>query len=258
MKIRTFVRFIAMESVIAVLINGGIALPANCGQKETTMTSNADFLSLVTQGDTEKIRTILKTEPSLARSTDKDGVSALLKAVYYNRKEVVEILLAARNDLDIFEASATGRTARVEELIKKDRSQVNAFAVDGFYPLGLAVFFKHPETVKVLLDAGADVNAQARNAMKVRPIHAAAAAAQIDVTRALLERGADVNAKQEEGYTPLHEAAGSGKLDFARLFLDHGADINARTDSGKTPLTIAIEAGQEAMVKLLRERGASQ
>lgn len=258
MNIRTFVRFTAIEMVIAVLINGGIAMPSNCGQKETTMTSNADFLTLVMRGDTEGVKAILKTEPSLARSTDKDGVSALLKAVYYNRKEVVEILLAARNDLDIFEAAATGRTARVEELIKKDRSLVNAFAVDGFYPLGLAVFFKHPETAKLLLDAGADVNAQARNAMKVRPIHAAAASAQIDITRTLLERGADVNAKQQEGYTPLHEAASSGKLEFARLFLDHGADINARTDSGKTPLTIAIEARQEAIVKFLRERGGSQ
>jgi uncharacterized protein len=258
MKIRNFLFFVAIGLVAATFMGGGIAMPTNAGQKETTMTSNADFVTLVTQGNAERVKEVLKTDPSLARTTDKDGVSVLLKAVYYNRKEVIEILLAARNDLDIFEASATGRTGRVEELIKKDHSLVNAFAVDGFYPLGLAVFFKHPETVKVLLDAGADVNAQARNPMKVRPIHAAAAAAQIEVTRALIERGADVNARQEEGYTPLHEAAGSGKIDFARLFLDHGADINARTDSGKTALTIAIEARQETMVKLLRERGASQ
>lgn len=222
------------------------------------MISSQDFLSFVTQGDAEKVKELLKQDPSLARVTDKDGVSALLKAVYYNRKTVADVLLAARNDLDIFEASATGQTRRVQDLIKKDHSLANAFAVDGFYPLGLAVFFRYPETVKILLDAGADVNAQARNAMKVRPIHAAAAAAQIEVTRALIERGADVNARQEAGFTPLHEAAGSGKLEFARLFLDHGADVNARTDDGKTALTLAIEKGQEAMVKFLRERGASQ
>jgi ankyrin repeat protein len=257
MSIGTCVRFIAIALLMPLFILAGMAMSMNSSQKEITMT-DTDFLTLVSQGDAEKVKAILKTEPSLARATDKDGVSALLKAVYYNRKEVVAILLAARNDLDIFEASATGRTSRVEELIKKDPSLVNAFARDGFYPLGLAVFFKHPETVKLLLDAGADVNAQARNAMKVRPIHAAAASAQIDVTRALLERGADVNARQQEGFTPLHEAAASGKIDFARLFLDHGADVNARTDSGKTALTIAVEARQEAMVKFLRERGASQ
>ena len=257
MKIRNFVFYFAFGLVAATFI-GGIAMPTNAGQKETTMTSNVDFVTLVTQGNAEKVKEILKTDPSLARAIDKDGVSVLLKAVYYNRKDVAEILLAARSDLDIFEASATGRTGRVEELIKKDHSLVNAFAVDGFFPLGLAAFFKHPDTVKVLLDAGADVNAQARNTMKVRPIHAAAAAAQIEVIRALIERGADVNARQQDGYTPLHEAAGSGKIDLARLLLDHGADINARADSGKTALAIAIEARQEAMVKLLRERGATQ
>ncbi len=233
------------------------AIHAEFNQKDRTMTSTQDFLNSVTQGDVGKVKELLKLDPSLARVADKDGVSALVKAVYYNRKDVVDVLLATRNDLDIFEASATGQTQRVVELISKDHALVNAFAVDGFYPLGLAVFFRHPETVKVLLDAGADVNTEARNAMKVRPIHAAAAAAQIEVTRLLIEHGADVNARQQSGFTPLHEAAGSGKLEFARLFLDHGADLNARTDDGKTALTLAIEARQEAMVKFLRERGAT-
>jgi uncharacterized protein len=222
------------------------------------MTSSQEFLSFVTQGDAGKVRALLEQDPSLARITDNDGVSALLKAVYYNRKAVADLLLSARNDLDIFEASATGQTQRVADLIKTDPSLVNAFAIDGFYPLGLAVFFRHPETVKILLDAGADVNAQSRNTMKVRPIHAASAAGQIEVAQALVERGADLNARQQDGFTALHEAAGSGKLEFARLFLDHGADLNVKTDDGKTALTRAMEARQEAMVKLLRERGASE
>jgi uncharacterized protein len=235
-----------------------IAILAESMQKDGNMTQNQDFLNSVTQGDVTKVKEFLKQDPSLARVTDNEGVSAVLKAVYYNRNDVLDLLLSTRNDLDIFEASATGQTQRVEVLIGSDPSLVNAFANDGFYPLGLAVFFKHPETVKVLLDAGADVNAQARNAMKVRPIHAASAAGQIDVTRSLIEHGADVNARQQAGFTPLHEAAASGKLEFARLFLDHGADVNAKTDDGKTALTLAIEARQEAMIKLLRERGASQ
>jgi ankyrin repeat protein len=150
-----------------------IAILAESMQKDGNMTQNQDFLNSVTQGDVTKVKEFLKQDPSLARVTDNEGVSAVLKAVYYNRNDVLDLLLSTRNDLDIFEASATGQTQRVEVLIGSDPSLVNAFANDGFYPLGLAVFFKHPETVKVLLDAGADVNAQARNAMKVRPIHAA-------------------------------------------------------------------------------------
>ena len=167
-------------------------------------------------------------------------------------------MLAARNDLNIFEASATGQTARVESLIKQDRSLVNAFAGDGFFPLGLAAFFKHPETARVLLDAGADVNAQARNAMKVRAIHAAAAASQLEIARMLIERKADVNARQQAGFTPLHEAAMTGQIEFARLLLDHGADVNAKSDDGMTPLALAIQGGQEETAKFLRERGATK
>src|SRR5215471_17398468 len=144
MKIANFVHLATIGAVFVFFVIGTTPKPANA-QKEPTMTSNTEFLNLVTQGDAEKVRAILKTEPSLSRATDKDGVTALLKAVYYNRTEVVEILVGARSELDIFEASATGRTDRVEELIKKDPSLVNAFAVDGFYPLGLAVFFKHPK-----------------------------------------------------------------------------------------------------------------
>lgn len=243
--------------VCVVSLSTATTIQAKSIQKDSHMTTSQDFLNLVTQGDAARVEELLKQDPSLARVTDKDGVSVVLKAVYYNRKDVAEALVAVRDDLDIFEASAVGQTQRVADLIKKDHSLVNAFAVDGFYPLGLAVFFRHPETVTILIDAGADVNAQARNAMKVRPIHAAAAAAQIEVTRSLIERGADVNARQQAGFTPLHEAAGSGKIEFARLFLDHGADVNAMTDDGKTALAIAIQAGQEKMVTFLRERGAT-
>jgi len=239
-------------------LSAAITIRANTFQEDSHMMSNPEFLSLVTQGDAARVKQLLKQEPALARVTDKDGVSALLKAVYYGRKEVAELLVAARDDLDIFEASAVGQTQRVADLIKNDHSLVDAFAADGFYPLGLAVFFKHPETAMLLLGAGADVNAQARNPMKVKPIHAASASGQLEIARFLIERGADVNARQQEGFTPLHEAAGSGKIEFARLFLDHGADLNARTDDGKTALSLAIEAKQERMAQFLRERGAVQ
>src|SRR5262245_28959852 len=101
MKIRSL--FLSIATGLVIALCGEMAAPTKSGQKETTMTSNTDFVALVTKGDAEKVKEILKAEPSLARATDKDGVSALLKAVYYNRKEVVEVLLAARTELDIFE-----------------------------------------------------------------------------------------------------------------------------------------------------------
>src|SRR6185295_18847063 len=224
-------------------------------QMEGAMTE--EFLKAVTQGEIEKVRAMLNTDPRLAQAKDSRGVSAILKAAYFGQKGIVEVLLASGLELSIFEAAATGQTERVRALIKKDASLTNAFSPDGFTPLGLAVFFGHRETVEALLAAGAEVNTPSRESMKVTPLHSAAAARQVEIARVLIAHGANVNAMQaDSGFTPLHEAALNGNLEFARLLLEHGADVNAKMKDGKTPLGFALEQNKSEMVAFLRERGA--
>jgi ankyrin repeat protein len=224
-------------------------------QREGAMTE--EFLKAVTQGEVEKVKEMLKTDPQLSQAKDPRGVSAILKAVYVGQKEVVEVLLASGLELNVFEAAATGQTERVRSLIKKDASLANAFSPDGFTPLGLAVFFGHRETVEMLLAAGAEVNTASRESMKVTPLHSAAAARQAAIARVLIAHGANVNAAQSEsGFTPLHEAALNGDLEFARLLVEHGADVNAEMKDGKTPLGFALEQNKTEMVAFLRERRA--
>ena len=227
-------------------------------RKVTDMPTEREFLKAVTEGDAAKVRDLLKKNPALAKTRGQDGVSALLQAVYRGRDEIVSLLLASGTELDIFEAAATGRAGRVRALLKSKPDLANAFAPDGFTPLGLAAFFGHVEAVKVLLDGGAQVNVSSRNALKAVPLRSAAVAGHLDIARLLVARGADVNARGEGGETPLHEVAGVGRVEFARLLLDHGADVNARGDDGKTPLTVAIENKQTEMANFLRSRGGVQ
>ena len=70
-----------------------------------------EFLKVVTQGEVEKVKEMLKTDPGLAQATDARGVSAILKAAYFGQKAVVEILLATGLELSIFEAAATVQNA---------------------------------------------------------------------------------------------------------------------------------------------------
>jgi ankyrin repeat protein len=212
----------------------------------------------VTEGDVAKVRALIKKNPSLVRVTDQNGVSALLQAVYHGRKEVADLLLASGIELNIFEASATGRMGRVRALLKTDPGLANTFAPDGFTPLGLAAFFGHRETVEALLQGGAKVNVSSRNALKAVPLRSAAVAGHLEIARLLIAGGAEVDARGEGGYTPLHEVAGVGRIEFAKLLLEHGADINARGDDGKTPLTIALEGKQTEMANFLRGRKAVQ
>ena len=180
--------------------------------------------------------------------------SEILKAKYAGKEDVVRALLETATELNIFEAAATGQTDRVRTLAKADPALVNAYGVDGFFALGLAVFFGHDQTVEVLLAAGADVNLQSREFMKVSALHSAAASHRLDLAKTLLTRGANPNLRAEGGITPLHEAALTGQEDLALLLLENGADRNAKDSTGKTALDHALAGKHDAVATLLRAR----
>lgn len=182
------------------------------------------------------------------------AVSEILQAKYSGNNARVDELLKSGVTLSIFEAAATGQTGRVRELLAADATLVNAYAPDGFFPLALAVFFGNTATAEVLLDAGADVNQQSRESMKIRALQSAAAAKRVDLAEMLLTRGADPNLRGEGGFVPLHGAASSGQIDLALLLLKYGADVNAKDDAGSTPLGHAIKNKQNAMIEFLRQR----
>src|SRR5919201_2887491 len=153
-------------------------------------------------------------------------MSEVLQAVYRGDTAEAERLAAGR-DLDVFEAAALGRTDRVGELLDSDPSLANAWAEDGFQPLGLASFFGHAEAARLLVERGAEVNSASRNQMKVMPLHSAAAASDPDtryeIAKLLLEHGADPNARQQDDYTPLMAADQVGDARLRELLVEHGA-----------------------------------
>ena len=212
-----------------------------------------EFLDAATSGDVSKVKTMLHADPSLARLKDANGVSVIMKATYYGKRDVVDTLVESGVELDIFEAAATGQTARLRELIAKDPSLVNAYSIDGFTPLGFAAFFGQPEVVKALLAAGAEVNAASRESMKVTPLASAAAAKQTEIARGLIEHGANVNARAASGHIPLHEASANGNVELVKLLIENGANVNAKTDDGKTPLDFAKEYKRPEVIALLEE-----
>jgi ankyrin repeat protein len=154
-------------------------------------------------------------------------MSELLQALYRGQDERVQELLAANAQLDVFEAAALGRTDRLRELLDKDPSLANAWADDGFQPLGLASFFGHTDAAQLLVEQGAAVNSASRNDMMVMPLHSAAAAAdpevRYEIAKLLLEAGADPNARQQDEYTPLMAADQHGDTRLRELLVEHGA-----------------------------------
>jgi uncharacterized protein len=159
-------------------------------------------------------------------------MSDVLQAIYRGDRDEAERLAAGR-ELDVFEASALGRTERVRELLDADPSLVNAYGDDGFHPVGLASFFGHVETARLLYERGADANQIARNEhIQTAAIHAAAAAGdtgQDEATRyelveLALEHGADPNLPQGGGFRAIDAARQNGDERIEQLLLDHGAN----------------------------------
>ncbi|HET6372059.1 MAG TPA: ankyrin repeat domain-containing protein [Candidatus Polarisedimenticolia bacterium] len=218
-----------------------------------------EFIAAVKQGDEGRIESMLKESARLAAARDPEGVSAPLLALYHGKKEIAQRLAASKEavePLDVFEAAAFGRIERLTALLSTDPGLANAYAQDGFFPLGLAAFYGQEKAVTILISAGADPNLTARNSMKVRALHAAAAAHSLPIADQLIAGGADLNAPQQGGFTPLHEAAGSGQVALARRLIDAGADVNAKADDGRTALSMALDQQNQEMVQLLRARGA--
>ncbi len=208
-----------------------------------------EIFDVIRAGDQSRLKALLAAQPGLVNVRNDQGHSPVLIAQYHHKRDLVGVLLAAGPELDIFDAASVGRTARVAQLLDQDAALVNAYSRDGFFPLGLAAFFGHPETVRLLLVRGADVAQVAQNPMRIQPLHAAVAGRSFEAIRLIVEAGAPVNGKQQEGWAPLHEAAHQKNVELTRYLLAHGADPKVQNDAGKSPRDLA--EGDADILKLL-------
>ena len=118
--------------------------------------------------------------------------SAALLALYQGDVESAQELLGADDTLDVFDAAAFGRVARLRELLNEDPSLARAFSDDGFTALHLAAYGAQEDAARALIDASADLEAVSRGEIaQVTPIGTAAFVGSVALARLLLDAGAD-------------------------------------------------------------------
>jgi ankyrin repeat protein len=240
-------------------------------------------------GDLAKVNALLNAHPDLVFSKDKNGATPLHWAAGTGHKDVAELLLANKADVNAKDkngmtplhwAAANGHREAVEPLLA-DKADVNAKDNFGATPLHHAAANGHKDVAQLLLAHNADVNAKANQGQTPKPpddpfsrfladasafyagggtdksregttpLHLAAANGHRDVAELLLANKADVNAKDIMGATPLDHAAGNGRKDTAELLLANKADVNAKDHVGGTPLHYAAGKGHKDVAQLL-------
>nr|XP_022328968.1 ankyrin-1-like [Crassostrea virginica] len=119
--------------------------------------------------------------------------------------------------------------------------------------MGELAAHRRDETVKLLIQMGADVNLCEEHG--AGPLYIACQNGHESTAQLLLNNGADVNLCMEDGAGPLFIACQNGHESTAQLLLNNGADVNL-CKNGAGPLYIACQMGNEGTVQLLLHNGA--
>lgn len=158
-------------------------------------------------------------------------------------------------------AAYHGDIATVRDLLENQSVPVDRRTDFGQYTaLVLTGYTTHTNIVALLLDNGADVNAQ--DQMRKSALHCAAYKGRTETARLLIKHGADLSLTNSYGFTPLREAVGKGPPELVALLLASGASVNVRDERGWQPLHAALRSNalsadtRIAIVEALLEHGA--
>ena len=115
-------------------------------------------------------------------------------------------------------------------------------------PLHVAVERGRHESVAVLLEANANVNAADSDGR--RPLHLAIKNADCRVARMLLGRGARADVPDKHGKVPLQMAAKYGHVELVRMLIEHDASVFHEGQTGPSPLHIAAMEGHVPLIDM--------
>ena len=162
-------------------------------------------------------------------------------------------MLANPCDTALVVAVWQGYVAVVKLLLE---SGADANAEGGYYgnALQMAAYYGHATIVELLLKSGADVNAQGGTYSNA--LQAAVFCGNVLVVELLLKNGADVNAQGGEYGNALQAAAVFGRLTMMKTLLKNGADVNAQGGLFNKALQAAAYYGRVTLMELLLKNGA--
>ncbi|KAM9852458.1 B-cell lymphoma 3 protein homolog [Aulostomus maculatus] len=161
---------------------------------------------------------------------DRNGQTALHLCCEYDQQQCLSVVLSLPSSSACLESKNYG----------------------GLSPLHLAVLRGQRDLARMLLDAGADINAMDIKSGQSSLMHAVESN-NPEMVHFLIENGCDVNSQSYSGNTALHGACGRGQVDTVRLLLKSGADSSLKNYHNDTPVMVAKN---KKIADVLRGRGS--
>ncbi|KAK7094359.1 hypothetical protein V1264_005934 [Littorina saxatilis] len=187
-----------------------------------------DLFSVIRGGNDVTVKTLLCYGSSV-HDKDDEGRTGLLVACKAGQGNIADLLIDLGADVNVM----------VSLLLEGPQ-----------IPLFFACHTGLIRTVELLLKHNAVIDAI--NKWKETALHCAcqceSPTASADITRLLLDAGADVNARDTLGMTPLHDAAWNGYTETLRRLIHYEADLNAKDNEGRTPLHCASTASRPGII----------
>ncbi|MAM71563.1 MAG: hypothetical protein CMP91_10515 [Gammaproteobacteria bacterium] len=173
----------------------------------------------------------------------------------------------------LIQAAMNGNSAMITMLLEAG-ADAHATTPEGDNALLNAAKTGAVQGVQALIEAGADVNSR-DSYLYQTPLMWAVASNQADVARILIDHGADLNAQSavldfrgvafsstagdfpDGGLTALHHAARENAIAATQILIESGSDLNVLDSQGISPLRFAIINKNIDLAKMLVEAGAN-
>lgn len=153
-------------------------------------------------------------------------------------------------------SAGKGSTNVLKYLLKHcPKHVINTTDLKRMTPLHMACISGSADTVRLLLDAGADPNILDETGHSA--LLRAAEQGACSVVRQLLKRdGVEVDACNQDGMSPVYSASRRGHITVVRALIRAGADVNKSSADCFSPLHVASQQGFVEVVKELLAAGA--